>query len=68
MSEKENFEKLNDRKKHYRTIDDDTILNLKEYYKIDDHDELLKFVKNAGIKGDNLDEKVAATTTKDSVT
>ncbi|MGI0019073.1 MAG: hypothetical protein ACREAY_01235 [Nitrososphaera sp.] len=64
MSEKESFEKLNKRKEHYRTIDDDTILSLKEYYKIDDHDELLKYVKKTGIKGDNLDEKA---TTKDSI-
>lgn len=58
MSE-ENFEKLNKRKRHYRTIDDDTILSLQEYYKLDDHDELLKYVKKHGIKGDHPAEKAA---------
>jgi hypothetical protein len=56
MSE-ENFEKLNRRKRHYRTIDDDAILGLKEYYKIDDHDELLKYVKKNTMKGDYPAEK-----------
>lgn len=64
MSTEENFEKLNERKQHYRTIDDNTILSLKEYYNLDDHDELLKYVKKSGMKGDNPNEKA----TKDSFT
>lgn len=64
MSVEENFEKLNKRKKHYRTIDDDTILSLKEYYKIDGHDELLKYIKKNEMKGDQPNGKG----TKDSIT
>jgi hypothetical protein len=46
------FEKLNDRKATYRTVDDDTIFHLKRYYKLEGHGELLKFVKDAVIIGD----------------
>jgi hypothetical protein len=50
-----NFENLNERKRHYRTFDDD-IANLKKYYNLDDHEELLQFLKkNRGIKGDIAD-------------
>lgn len=65
MSVKEKFEKLNERKEHYRTVDDDTVLSLKEYYKIDDHEELLKYVKKNAIKGDSLKETA---TSKESIT
>jgi hypothetical protein len=65
MSAKENFEKLNERKKNYQTVDDDTILTLKDYYKIEDHEELLKYVKKTGMKGDSPNEKAIP---KDSVT
>lgn len=46
------FEKLNKRKAAYRTIDDDTISHLKTYYKLENLGELLKFVKDAAIVGD----------------
>jgi hypothetical protein len=48
-------EKPNEGKKHspyYRVIDDDTIINLKKYYKLEDHDELLRFVKKHLMNGD----------------
>lgn len=60
MAAEENFEKLNERKKNYHTVDDDTILTLKDYYKIDDHEELLKYVKKTGMKGDTASEKAKA--------
>lgn len=53
------FEKLNERKKHYPIINDDTIQSLIRYYKLE-HDNLghnkqvLKFVKDAVMKGDTL--------------
>lgn len=52
-------EKLNEGKKplnYYRIIDDDTIINLKKYYKLEDHDELLRFVKKHLINGDTVVE------------
>jgi hypothetical protein len=60
MAVEENFEKLNERKKDYQTVDDDTILTLKDYYKIEDHEELLKYVKKTGMKGDIPNEKAKA--------
>lgn len=60
MTVENEFEKLNDRKKHYSTVDDDTIESLIRYYKLEheneEHkDEILKYVKEAAIKGDTLD-------------
>ena len=61
MSQAHNeFEKLNDRKKHYNTIDDDTIQGLIQYYKLehnneDHHKEVVKFAKDRAIKGDTFD-------------
>jgi hypothetical protein len=52
MDRKNEFEKLNERKQHYRTVDDDTIISLKNYYKLEDHGELLQFIKEAVIIGD----------------
>ena len=46
------FEKLNDRKATYRTVDDDVVIHLKNYYKLEDHGELLRFIKEAVIVGD----------------
>ena len=46
------FEKLNDRKSTYLTVDDETILNLKNYYKLEDNGELLQFIKEVVIVGD----------------
>jgi len=34
----------------YALYDDATIERMKRYYKIDDHDELLKFIKSRGIR------------------
>jgi hypothetical protein len=61
MSAKEEFEKLNERKKYYYIIvDDDTIHSLIRYYKLDheneDHGkEVTRFAKEAAIKGDTLE-------------
>ncbi|AIC16889.1 hypothetical protein [Nitrososphaera viennensis] len=52
MTAIEKPEKLNERKKHYQIIDDDMLIRLKEYYKLEDHGELLKFVKEHCMKGD----------------
>jgi hypothetical protein len=50
------FEKLNDRKATYLTVDDDTIIQLKNYYKLEDeregHGKLLQFIKDVVIVGD----------------
>jgi len=35
--------------------DDDTLEEMKRYYKIDDHDELLRFIKAHGLKNDDSD-------------
>ncbi|MEW5839601.1 hypothetical protein [Nitrososphaera sp.] len=56
---KKEFEKLNERKKHYQVVDDDTIQSLIRYYKIEcgsreQRDDMLRFVKDVGIKGDTL--------------
>jgi hypothetical protein len=37
---------------HY---DDETLEKMKRYYKIDDHDELLRFIKTQGLKNYDLD-------------
>ena len=37
---------------HY---DDETLEKMKRYYKIDDHDELLRFIKTHGLKKYDLD-------------
>ena len=46
------FEAMNERKEHYRTVDDDTIVSLKKYYRLDDHGELLRYVKENVMKDD----------------
>jgi hypothetical protein len=33
--------------------DDDTLEEMKRYYKIDNHDELLRFIKTHGLKNDD---------------
>lgn len=57
--EKNEFEKLNERKKHYTVVDDDTIQSLIRYYKLEDdkdhHTKVVKFVKDAAMKGDTFD-------------
>ena len=61
MSQVENeFEKLNERKKHYNSVDDDTIQSLIQYYKLehdneDHHKEVIKFAKDTAMKGDTFD-------------
>jgi len=41
------------KKKRNSTIDDETLENMKRYYKIDNHKELLQYIKKNGIiKGD----------------
>jgi hypothetical protein len=60
MAAKEEFEKLNERKKYYNAVDDDTIRSLIHYYKLE-HDnkepgkEVIKFAKEAAVKGDTFD-------------
>jgi hypothetical protein len=41
------------KRKRNSTIDDETLENMKRYYKIDNHKELLQYIKKNGIiKGD----------------
>lgn len=49
------FEKLDKRKSHYQTVDDDTIQSLVKYYKLEHEKEVLKFVKDAGMRDDTFD-------------
>ena len=41
--------------KRYVHYDDETLEKMKRYYKIDDHDELLRFIKTQGLKHYNFD-------------
>jgi len=41
-------------KKHVH-YDDETLEKMKRYYKIDDHDELLRFIKTHELKNYHLD-------------
>ena len=41
--------------KKYVNYDDETLEKMKRYYKIDDHDELLRFIKTHGLKNYDLD-------------
>lgn len=41
--------------KRYVNYDDETLEKLKRYYKIDDDDELLRFIKTHGLKNYNFD-------------
>ena len=45
--------KVNNKHKIY---DDNTIVNMKKYYSIDDHTDLLRFIKKHGIVNDDKDE------------
>ena len=36
--------------KRYILYDDETLEKMKRYFKIDDHDELLRFIKTHGLK------------------
>ena len=42
--------KVNNKHKIY---DDNTIVNMKKYYSIDDHTDLLRFIKKHGIVNDD---------------
>ena len=42
------------KKRKHDIFDDETLENMKRYYKIESHDELLQYIKNNRlIKGDN---------------
>ena len=41
--------------KRYVHYDDETLEKMKKYYKINDHDELLRFIKTHGLKNYHLD-------------
>jgi hypothetical protein len=46
------------RKKKYSGIDDKTLENMKRYYKLENHDELLQFIKKNNIlRGDDEHDK-----------
>jgi hypothetical protein len=47
------MEKAKVRKDVY--YDDETLEKMKRYYKIDNHDELLRFIKTHGLKNYDLD-------------
>jgi hypothetical protein len=40
-------------RKREAVYDDQTLENMKRYYKIDSYDELLKFIKRNGLVGDS---------------
>ena len=46
---RENNEILKDNLKKARIYDDETLENMKKYYNIDDHTDLLKFIELNGI-------------------
>jgi hypothetical protein len=56
METSEDFEALNERKKYYQFFDDDTILTLTQYYNVDRKKELLRFIKDNCMKGDDISE------------
>lgn len=41
--------------KKYAHYDDETLEKMKRYYKIDDNDELLRFIKTHGLKNYDFD-------------
>ena len=45
------MEKTREIKNHY---DDETLARMKKYYKIDDHTDLLRFIKTHGLKDYNF--------------
>ena len=63
MAAEDEFEKLNERKDHYRIVDDDTITSLIRYYKLEhEKKELLRFIKKSGaMKGDDPDRGLPRT-------
>jgi hypothetical protein len=55
MDRENKYEKRKEKRANYHTIDDDTIIHLKNYYKLEGHGELLQFVKDVVIVGDEDD-------------
>jgi hypothetical protein len=47
-----NMERVKVKKHHY---DDETLEKMKRYYKIDHHDELLRFIKTHALKDYNFE-------------
>ncbi len=43
------------KEKRHPHYDDETLEKMKRYYKIDDHDELLRFIKTHGLKNYNFE-------------
>ena len=41
--------------KRYVRYDDETLEKMKRYYKIDNQDELLRFIKTHGLKNDDFE-------------
>ncbi|HEX7257504.1 MAG TPA: hypothetical protein VF242_05535 [Nitrososphaeraceae archaeon] len=52
---KENNEILKDNLKKARIYDDETLENMKKYYNINDHTDLLKYIKLNGIMNHDHD-------------
>ena len=46
------------RHKKESTYDDETLENMKRYYRIDNHDELLKYIKKNRLVGKNEGEEL----------
>ena len=49
---------MKERKKEGPLYDDQTLENLKDYYKIESHDVLLKYIKKKGLVLDHGDDEV----------
>jgi hypothetical protein len=45
------MEKVKGKKNHY---DDETLERMKKYYKLEDHEDLLRFIKTHGLKDYNF--------------
>jgi len=45
------MEKISEKKNHY---DHETLERMKKYYKVEDHDDLLRFIKTHGLKEYNF--------------
>ena len=43
--------------KRYPHYDDETLEKMKRYYKIDDQDELLRFIKTHGLKNSDFEQE-----------
>ena len=45
------------REKRHMQYDDETLEHMKRYYKIQDHNSLLRFIKLHGLKADDIELK-----------